>query len=133
MIETAKRVTTRAGGLLLVICLFAALTLPFTSDTVIQWIARVSVVTVLAAAAWWSARDAHRLDVNTGSRDWLVVSFLVGVGWWVVQTWLEGERDIIDRMGLDFVSVLVTIALVFAAAVVGMVIGRGQARADGVS
>jgi hypothetical protein len=117
--RTTARVVVRVAGLSLAIGLFAGLAALFSSETATKWIGLVGFAAVIVAAASWASRDAKDIDVNSCLRDWLVVAFLLGVGWWVVLTLYEGERDVVERLGADFWSVMSTVGLVFAAALVG--------------
>jgi hypothetical protein len=128
--NAATRILTRAGGLALAIGLFAVVAALFSSETVTKWIGLVGFGTVVIATANWALRDAKVIDLNSSLRDWLVVSSLLGIGWWVAQTLYEGERDVVERLGVDFWSVMSTVGLVFAAAVVGTVMGRGARSAS---
>lgn len=128
MTDTLKRIAVRTGGLSLVVLVFGVIALLVPSVTVTRWFGLVVFAVVMAAIGWWASRDSHVTDLNHGLRDWLVIAFLLGVGWWVALTLFEGERDVIDRIGIDFWSVMATVGMVFAAALVGMLYGRGQAR-----
>lgn len=131
MTGTLKRIGARAGGLALLIVLFAAVAALFASEAVTRWVGVVGFATVLVLGGWWASRDAHRIDVNTGLRDWLVVAFVIGVGWWTALTLYEGEHEVVERLGIDFWSVMATVGFLFAAALLGTLVGRGQSRAAG--
>ena len=130
MADTAIRIATRTVGLSLLVGVFAALAAVIPSETVTRWLGLVGFAAVAGATGWWASRDALAGDVISRLRDWLVVSFLVAVGWWVFLTWYEGEHDIVERLGIDFWSVMATVGLVFAAALTGTLVGRGQSHAS---
>lgn len=123
MTGTLTRIGARAGGLALLIVLFAAVAALFASEAT-QWIGVAGFATVMIVGGCWAYRDAHRVDASTGLRDWLVVSFVIGVGWWAALTVYEGERQVVERLGIDFWSVMATVGLLFAAALLGTLVGR---------
>jgi hypothetical protein len=127
--ETARRIVTRTVGLSMLIGVFAALAAVVPSETVTRWLGLIGFAAVAGATGWWASRDALAGDLSSSLRDWLVVSFLVAVGWWIFLTWFEGERDIVERLGVEFWSVMATVGLVFASALAGSLVGRGQSRA----
>lgn len=59
-----------------------------------------------------------------------MVAFLLAIIWWIALTLYEGERDVIERFGIDFWSVMSTVGLVFAAALVGAIMGRNSSTSD---
>jgi hypothetical protein len=123
---TLMRIGARAGALALLIVLFAAVAALFASEDATRWIGVVGFATVMSVVGWWASGDAHRVDANTGLRDWLVVAFVIGVGWWAALTLYEGEREVVERLGIDFWSVMATVGLLFAAALLGTLVGRGR-------
>lgn len=129
MTGTLKRIAARAGGLAALIAAFAAMAVLVASEELTRWIGVAGFAIVMVVTGWWAYRDAHRVDPNTGLRDWLVVAFVLGVGWWAALTVYEGEREVAERLGVDFWSVMATVGLLFAAALLGTLVGRGQARA----
>lgn len=129
MTGTLTRIGARAGGLALLIVLFAAIAALFASEAVTRWVGVAGFATVMIVAGWWAARDAYRFDANTGLRDWLVVAFVIGVGWWTALTLYEGEHEVVERLGIDFWSVMATVGFLFAAALLGTLVGRGRINA----
>lgn len=129
MTGTLVRIGARVGGLALLIMVFAAMAALFDSEDVTRWVGVAGFATVMIAVGWWSSRDAHRLDANTGLRDWLVVAFVIGVGWWAALTLYEGEHEVVERLGIDFWSVMATVGFLFAAALLGTMVGRGRINA----
>lgn len=123
MTGTLTRIGARAGGLALLVVLFAVVAAIFASEAT-EWIGVAGFATVMIVVGWWAFRDAHRLDANTGLRDWLVVAFVIGVGWWAALTVYEGERQVVERLGIDFWSVMATVGFLFAAALLGTLVGR---------
>lgn len=119
MLEVLKRIGVRWGGLSLIVAVFAGLVAVIPSETVVRWIGLIGFAVAIVVTARWASRDMQDHDINTNLRDWLVVSFVLAVGWWIVLILLEGEKDIIQRLSTDFWSVMVTVGLVFAAAIVG--------------
>lgn len=123
MTGTLRRIGARVGGLALLVVLFAAVAALFAAEAT-QWIGVAGFATVMIVVGWWAYRDAHRLDANTGLRDWLVVAFVIGVGWWAALTLYEGEGQVVERLGIDFWSVMATVGFLFAAALLGTLVGR---------
>jgi hypothetical protein len=125
-LDTLRRIALRTGGLSLVVLALGVIALVVPSVTVTRWFGFVAFAVVMAAIGWWASRDGHVTGFGDGLRDWLVIAFLLGVGWWIVLTLFEGERDVVGRLGVDFWSVMATIGMVFVAALVGMLYGRAQ-------
>jgi hypothetical protein len=84
----------------------------------------VAFATVTLGAFVWARRDGRNVPRGDGLRDWLVVAAVVAVFWWVTLAVFEGSDDVIAQLRLDFLSVLATAGVTFAAAVVGLSLGR---------
>ena len=99
----------------------------------------VAIATVAIGVFLWAHRDGRTGDVPDGLRDWLVVSAVISVLWWVTLLVFEGVEsdDIATRLSDQFLSVVLTAAVLFAPAVVGLLLGRGgqasQDQANGLS
>jgi hypothetical protein len=84
----------------------------------------IALATVVAGSFLWARHDGPRVPRDEGLRDWLVIAAVVAVFWWVTLAVFEGSDDIVEQLRLEFLSVLSTAALTFAAATVGLLVGR---------
>ena len=63
-------------------------------------------------------------ELTDGLRDWLVVAAIISVFWWVTLMLFEGSDDVVTRLSDQFLSVVLTAAVLVAPAVVGLLLGR---------
>jgi hypothetical protein len=84
----------------------------------------VAVVTVAVGEFIWARRDGRVVDLPDGLRDWLVVACVVAVIWWVTLVLFEGADDVVDQIRINFLSVVLTAAVLYAPPVVGLLLGR---------
>ena len=84
----------------------------------------VAVATVAIGEFAWARRDGRVVDLSDGLRDWLVVASVLAVFWWVTLVRFEGATDVVDQIRINFVSVVLTAAVLYAPAVVGLLLGR---------
>ena len=84
----------------------------------------VALGTVAVGEFLWARRDGRIGDLPDGLRDWLVVAAIISVFWWVTLMLFEGSDDVITRLSDQFLSVVLTAAVLFAPAVVGLLLGR---------
>lgn len=84
----------------------------------------VALGTVAVGEFLWARRDGRVGDLPDGLRDWLVVAAVISVFWWVTLMLFEGSDDVITRLSDEFLSVVLTAAVLFAPAVVGLLLGR---------
>lgn len=84
----------------------------------------VAFATIAVGAFGWARRDGRSLAVADGVRDWLVVACVVAVTWWVALIRFEGAEDLVVHVRLNFLRVLITAGVIFAAAVLGFLFGR---------
>ncbi len=84
----------------------------------------VALGTVAGGEFLWARRDGRIGDVPDGLRDWLVVASVISVFWWVTLMLFEGADDVVTRLSDQFLSVVLTAAVLFAPAVVGLLLGR---------
>ncbi|HKY58087.1 MAG TPA: hypothetical protein VJL80_08630 [Aeromicrobium sp.] len=84
----------------------------------------VAIATVAVGVFLWARRDGRTADLPDGLRDWLVVTAVVSVLWWVTLLIFEGADDVATRLSDQFLSVVLTAAVLFAPAVVGLLLGR---------
>ena len=89
----------------------------------------VAVATVAIGEFIWARRDGRVVDLSDGLRDWLVVACLIAVFWWVTLVRFEGATDVVDQVRLNFLSVVLTAAVLYAPPVVGLLLGRDARRA----
>jgi hypothetical protein len=89
----------------------------------------VAVATVAAGEFTWARRDGRVVGLSDGLRDWLVVACAVAVFWWVTLVLFEGATDVVDQVRINFVSVVLTAAVLYAPPVVGLLLGRDARRA----
>jgi hypothetical protein len=86
----------------------------------------IAFATVTVGAFAWARRDGLQVPRADGLRDWLVVAAVVAVFWWVTLAVFEGADDVVAQLRLDFLSVLATAGVTFAAAAVGFTLGRAS-------
>lgn len=122
-----RRIGARTGALAVMIVMFAVVAAPFSAESMTQGIGLAGFAVVLVVIGWWAARDTDAVGLITSLRDWLVIVFVLGIAWWVALTLFEGEHDVAGRLGIDFWSVMATVGLMFGAALVGSLVGRGSA------
>ena len=84
----------------------------------------VALGTVAVGEFLWARRDGRIGDLPDGLRDWLVVAAIISVFWWVTLMLFEGTDDVVTRLSDQFLSVVLTAAVLFAPAVVGLLLGR---------
>ena len=84
----------------------------------------VAIGTVAVGHFLWAWRDGRSGDLPDGVRDWLVVAAVISVLWWVTLLFFEGHDNVVSRLSDQFVSVVLTAAVLFASAVVGLLAGR---------
>jgi hypothetical protein len=84
----------------------------------------VAIGTVGVGEFLWGLRDRRVRDLPDGIRDWLVVAAVIAVFWWVTLLYFEGHDDVVTPLSDEFPSVLLTAALLFAPALVGLLLGR---------
>lgn len=89
----------------------------------------VAVATVAIGEFIWARRDGRVVDLSDGLRDWLVVACVIAVFWWVTLVRFEGATDVVDQVRLNFLSVVLTAAVLYAPPVVGLLLGRDARRA----
>lgn len=86
----------------------------------------VAFATVMIGVFLWARRDGRVVNYADALRDWLVIAAIVSVFWWVTLVLFEGADDVITRISDQFLSVVLTAGLVFAPAVLGVILGRGS-------
>ena len=84
----------------------------------------VALGTVAVGEFLWARRDGRIGDLPDGLRDWLVVAAIISVFWWVTLMLFEGSDDVVTRLSDQFLSVVLTAAVLFAPAVFGLLLGR---------
>lgn len=84
----------------------------------------VAIVTMAVGGILWARRDGRIVDLPDGARDWLVVAAVISVFWWVTLFIFEGADDVVERLSDQFLSVVLTAAVLFASALVGLLLGR---------
>jgi hypothetical protein len=84
----------------------------------------VAIATMAVGGILWARRDGRVLDLPDGARDWLVVAAVISVFWWVTLFMFEGADDVVERLSDQFLSVVFTAAVLFASALVGLLLGR---------
>jgi hypothetical protein len=84
----------------------------------------VAIATVAVGVFGWAHRDGRTAELPDGLRDWLVVTAIISVLWWVTLLVFEGAEDVVTRLSDQFLSVVLTAAVLFAPAVVGLLVGR---------
>ena len=84
----------------------------------------VAVATVAVGECVWARRDGRVVDLADGLRDWLVVASVLAVFWWVTLVLFEGADDVVDQIRINFLSVVLTAAVLYAPPVVGLLLGR---------
>ena len=84
----------------------------------------VALGTVAVGEFVWGRRDGRIRDLADGVRDWMVVAALVSLFWWVTLSYFEGTDDIVTRLSDQFLSVVLTAVVLFAPALVGLLLGR---------
>jgi hypothetical protein len=84
----------------------------------------IAIATVAAGEFLWARRDGRTVQLADGARDWLVVAAVISVFWWVTLLVFEGADDVVERLSDQFLSVILTAGVLFAAAVVGLLSGR---------
>jgi len=84
----------------------------------------VAIGTVAIGEVWWARRDGRVTDLPDGLRDWLVIAAALSVFWWVTLMIFEGADDVATRLSDQFLSVALTAAVLYAPAVVGLLLGR---------
>ncbi|HUS22164.1 MAG TPA: hypothetical protein VMZ66_09165 [Aeromicrobium sp.] len=89
----------------------------------------VAVATVAIGEFTWARRDGRVVDLSDGLRDWLVVACVLAVFWWVTLVRFEGATDVVDQIRTNFLSVVLTAAVLYAPPVVGLLLGRDARRA----
>ena len=80
--------------------------------------------TVAVGEFVWGRRDGRIRDLADGVRDWMVVAAVVSLFWWVTLSYFEGTDDIVTRLSDQFLSVVLTAVVLFAPALVGLLLGR---------
>lgn len=88
----------------------------------------VAIATVAIGMLFWARKDGRRRDMSDGVRDWLVVAAVIAVLWWVTLLYFEGADDVAQRLGDQFLSVVLTAAVLFAPACLGLLLGRDSRR-----
>ena len=118
------RILIRTAALAAVLAVYYAIAglLPASKEAPAGFVA---FATVLAGAFVWARRDGRVINYADAMRDWLVVAAVISVFWWVTLELFEGADDIVTAISDQFLSVVLTAALVFAPAAVGVVLGRG--------
>lgn len=84
----------------------------------------VAIVTVAIGEFIWARRDGRVVDLPDGLRDWLVIACFLAVIWWVTLVLFEGATDVVDQIRINFLSVVLTSAVLYAPPVVGLLLGR---------
>ena len=84
----------------------------------------VAIASMTIGGILWARRDGRILDLPDGARDWLVVAAVISVFWWVTLFLFEGADDVVERLSDQFLSVVLTAAVLFASALVGLLLGR---------
>ncbi len=84
----------------------------------------VAIVTVAVGEFVWARRDGRVGDLPDGVRDWLVVAAVISVFWWVTLLFFQGTDDVVTRLSDQFLSVVLTAAVLFATALIGLLLGR---------
>jgi hypothetical protein len=84
----------------------------------------VAIATVAVGTFLWARRDGRVVDLGDGVRDWLVIAAIISVFWWVTLVIFEGADDIAQRLSDQFLSVVLTGAVLLAPAVFGLLLGR---------
>jgi len=86
----------------------------------------VTVGIIVIGAFAWALRDGREIHLSDAIRDWLVVAFVVAVLWRVSLVLFEGSDDVIAQLRREFVPLLSTMGLIFAAALFGALQGNGS-------
>ena len=84
----------------------------------------VAIATVAVGEILWARRDGRVVDLPDGARDWLVVAAVISVFWWVTLLMFEGADEVVERLSDEFLSVVLTAAVLFVPALVGLLLGR---------
>ena len=118
------KIVIRIVGLALVLAVYFGLAalLPSRVESAVGFVA---FVTILIGAFVWAMRDGREMHVNEAIRDWLVVAFFLAVIWWIGLVLFEGSEDVIKQIRLNFLPLLSTAGLIFAAALFGALQGSG--------
>jgi hypothetical protein len=121
----AVRVLVRSAAFVVAIAVYygIAALLPDRHAEIAGWVA-FGTVTVGSFA--WARHDGRLIPREDGLRDWLVVAAVVAIFWWTSLVLFEGSDDVIGQLRLNFLAVLSTAGVTFAAAVVGFLLGRGS-------
>jgi hypothetical protein len=121
----AGRVVIRVAGLAAVLAVSygIAAVLPAGIEAAIGY---VTVVIIVIGAFVWGLRDGREVHLSDAIRDWLVVAFVVAVLWRVSLVLFEGSEDVIAQLRREFVPLLSTMGLIFAAALFGALQGHGS-------
>jgi len=86
----------------------------------------VAFATVTVGAFGWARHDGRLVPRGDGLRDWLVIAAVVAVFWWTTLIVFEGSDDVVGQLRINFLAVVSTAAVTFAAAAVGFALGRGS-------
>lgn len=84
----------------------------------------VAIATVAVGELLWARQDGRVVDLPDGARDWLVVTAAISVFWWVTLMKFAGADEVVERLSDEFFSVVVTAAVLFVPALVGLLLGR---------
>jgi hypothetical protein len=84
----------------------------------------IAVGTIAVGEFLWARRDGRSIEFADGLRDWLVVAAAISVFWWVTLVYFEGADDVVQRLSDQFLSVVLTAAVLLAPAFVGLLVGR---------
>lgn len=117
------RIVVRVAALAAVLAVYygVAALVPREHQSVVGLIA---VGTVAVGEFLWARRDGRSIALADGFRDWLVVAAAISVFWWVTLASFEGADDVVQRLSDQFLSVVLTAAVLLAPAVVGLLAGR---------
>jgi hypothetical protein len=89
-----------------------------------SFVGLVAIATVAVGEFVWARRDGRVVDLADGARDWLVVAAVVSVFWWATLMIFEGADEVMERLSDQFLSVVLTAAVLFVPALVGLIMGR---------
>jgi uncharacterized membrane protein len=84
----------------------------------------VAIATVALGVFLWARSDGRARDLPDGVRDWLVVVAVISVFWWATLLVFEGADDVVARLSEEFLAVVLTAVVLFAPALVGLLMGR---------
>jgi len=117
------RIVVRIAGFTAVLAVYygIAVLLPGEHQSVAGLVA---IATVAVGEFLWARRDGRTVDLPDGLRDWLVVAAVISVFWWVTLLIFEGAEDVVTRLNDQFLSVVLTAAVLFTPAIVGLLLGR---------